>query len=232
MPVPPAGPCTLAWRIARQVGHRRPRIILRIVTDAHQVLDPLHGVRPFHTACRLTNANIARDLSEKIEKAIIQPCGSLTKGNGHCDLCRFGQDWEVKNLRGLGLDHNQSKVINGEKYIVVNYKANSIVKSIWVLRAAEDRFFSPRLKNPNVRTVNRETAISNIETLFDRTRVQSSRSRRCTLTSKDKGAKGWTRYEPAQRSCRRGGGANGCGRALDGHETDTHRRILDQGGLP
>jgi hypothetical protein len=29
---------------------------------------------------------IARDLSEKIEKAIIQHCESFTKGNGHCDL--------------------------------------------------------------------------------------------------------------------------------------------------
>jgi hypothetical protein len=31
---------------------------------------------------------IARDLSEKIGKAIIQHCESFTKGNGHCDLCR------------------------------------------------------------------------------------------------------------------------------------------------
>jgi len=39
---------------------------------------------------------IARDLSEKIEKAIIQHCESFTKGGGHCDLSRFDQDWEVK----------------------------------------------------------------------------------------------------------------------------------------
>jgi hypothetical protein len=35
-------------------------------------------------------------LSEKIEKAIIQHCESFTKGDGHCDLCRFRQDCEVK----------------------------------------------------------------------------------------------------------------------------------------
>jgi hypothetical protein len=58
-------------------------------------------------------------------------------------------------------------VINGENYIVVNYKANSIVKSIWVLWSAEDRFFSPRLKNSNARTVNREAASANIEVLFE-----------------------------------------------------------------
>jgi hypothetical protein len=90
---------------------------------------------------------IARDLSENIEKAIIQHCDSFTKGDGHCDLCGFDQDWEVKICKDSGLTINQSKVINCENYIVVNYKANSIVKSIWILWNAEDRFFSPRLKN-------------------------------------------------------------------------------------
>ncbi len=109
---------------------------------------------------------IARDLSEKIEKAIIQHCESFTKGNGHCDLARFGQDWEVKICKDSGLTINQSKVINGESYIVVNYKANSLVKSIWVLWNAEDRFFSPRLVNSNARSLNREAASSNIEIVF------------------------------------------------------------------
>jgi hypothetical protein len=96
---------------------------------------------------------IARDLSEKIEKAIIQHCESFTKGGGHCDLCRFDQDWEVKICKDSGLTINQSKVINGENYIVVNCKANSVVKSTWVLWNAEDRFFSPRLKNSNARSL-------------------------------------------------------------------------------
>src|SRR6266852_2549882 len=85
---------------------------------------------------------IARDLSEKIETAIIQHCESFAKGTGHCDLCRFGVDWEVKICKGSGLTINQSKVIRGENYIVVNYKANSTVTKIWVLWRAEDRFFS------------------------------------------------------------------------------------------
>src|SRR5580765_21563 len=110
---------------------------------------------------------IARDLSEKIEKAIIQHCESFSKGNGHCDLCRFDQDWEVKICKDSGLTINQSKVISGENYIVVNYKANSLVKSIWVLWNAEDRFFSPRLKNSNARSLNREAAGGNIEVVFE-----------------------------------------------------------------
>jgi len=110
---------------------------------------------------------IARDLSEKIEKAIIQHCESFTKGGGHCDLCRFDQDWEVKICEDSGLTINQSKVIKGENYIVVNYKANSLVKSIWVLWNAEDRFFSPRLKNSNARSLNREAASGNIEVIFE-----------------------------------------------------------------
>ncbi len=110
---------------------------------------------------------IARDLSEKIEKAIIQHCDSFTKGEGHCDLCRFGQDWEVKICKDSGLTINQSKVVNGENYIVVNYKANSIVRSIWVLWDAQDGFFSPRMKNSNARSLNRGAAASNIEVIFD-----------------------------------------------------------------
>lgn len=109
---------------------------------------------------------IARDLSAKIEKAIIQHCESFSKGNGHCDLCRLDQDWEVNSAR-TGLTINQSKVINGENYIVVNYKANSLVKAIWVLWNAEDRFFSPSLKNSNARSLSRETAAGNIEVIFE-----------------------------------------------------------------
>jgi hypothetical protein len=119
---------------------------------------------------------IARDLSEKIEKAIIQHCESFSKGNGHCDLCRFDQDWEVKICKASGLTINQSKVIRGENYIVVNYKANSIVSSIWVLWNAEDRFFSPRLKNSNARSLNREAAAGNIEVIFPSTAEERQRS--------------------------------------------------------
>jgi hypothetical protein len=62
---------------------------------------------------------------------------------------------------------NQSKVINGESYIVVNYKSNSIVKSIWILWNAEDRFFSPRLKNSNARSLNRNYAAGDIELILE-----------------------------------------------------------------
>ena len=109
---------------------------------------------------------IARDLSEKIEKAIVQHCESFSKGEGHCDLGRYEQEWEVKICKDSGLTINQSKVIAGESYIVVNYKANSIVKSIWILWNAEDRFFSRRTANSNARAVNREAASANIEVIF------------------------------------------------------------------
>lgn len=54
---------------------------------------------------------------------------------------------EVKICKDSGLTINQSKVINGENYIVVNYRANSQVVRVWILWEAQDRFFSPRLKN-------------------------------------------------------------------------------------
>jgi hypothetical protein len=110
---------------------------------------------------------IARDLSEKIEASIIQHCESFTKGAGHCDLCRFDTDWEVKICKDSGLTINQSKVIDGENYIVVNYRANSVVNKIWVLWNAHDGFFSPRLKNSNARSINREAAGANIEVIFE-----------------------------------------------------------------
>jgi hypothetical protein len=55
---------------------------------------------------------------------------------------------------------------------VVNYKANSHVKSIWVLWNAEDRFFSPRLKHSNARSLNREAARGSIEVVFEANRNQ------------------------------------------------------------
>lgn len=109
---------------------------------------------------------IARDLSEKIEASIIQHCESFTKGHGHCDLCRFDQDWEVKICKGSGLTINQSKVIRGENYIVVNYKANSQVVRIWVLWEARNEFFSEREQNSNARTLQREAAGDNIEVIY------------------------------------------------------------------
>lgn len=110
---------------------------------------------------------VARDLSEKIEKSIVQHCPSFVKGAKHCDLQRFGQEWEVKICKDSGLTINQSKVINGENYIVVNYKANSIVRSVWVLWEARDDFFSPRMRNSNARGLNRAQAGANIEVLYE-----------------------------------------------------------------
>src|SRR5262245_20728170 len=114
---------------------------------------------------------IARDLSEKIEKSIIQHCESFTKGNGHCDLCRFDQDWEVKICKDSGLTINQSKVINGENYIVVNYKANSVISKIWILWHAKDKFFSAKRPNTNARTIDLTTARLNVEVIYEAPRT-------------------------------------------------------------
>src|SRR5207237_3804931 len=112
-----------------------------------------------------------RDLSGKIEKAIIKHFESFTKGNVHCDLCRFDQDWEVKICKDSGLTINQSKVIDGENYIVVNYRANSLVKSIWILWDAQDSFFSLRRTNSNARTITREAANDHIEVMYEMPRA-------------------------------------------------------------
>src|SRR5689334_5570829 len=109
---------------------------------------------------------LARDLSEKIEIAIAQHCPSFAKGDKHCDLMRDGHEWEVKVCKDSGLTINQSKVINGENYVVVNYKANSQVRKIWVLWNAQDAFFSPKKPNTNARAALLNAAQPNIEVLF------------------------------------------------------------------
>jgi hypothetical protein len=50
---------------------------------------------------------------------------------------------------------------------VVNYQANSLVKSIWILWDAQDGFFSPRLKNSNARTIKRAAANAHIEVIYE-----------------------------------------------------------------
>ena len=81
-------------------------------------------------------------------------------------MSRLGQDWEVKICKGTGLTINQSKIIRGENYIVVNYRPNSTVKAIWVLWRTQDHFFSARKVNSNARTINRDAAKDSIETLY------------------------------------------------------------------
>jgi hypothetical protein len=110
---------------------------------------------------------VARDLSEKIETSIRQHTRTFTKGLGHCDLARFNKQWEVKVCKDTGLTINQSKVIAGENYIVVNYKGNTRINKIWVLWEAHDSFFSPRKSNSNARALNKERAASHIQIIYN-----------------------------------------------------------------
>jgi hypothetical protein len=109
---------------------------------------------------------VARDLSEKIETSIRQHTRTFTKGLKHCDLARFGKEWEVKVCKDSGLTINQSKVIAGENYIVVNYKDDTRITKIWVLWEAEDGFFSPRKSNSNARALNQQRAASNVQIIY------------------------------------------------------------------
>jgi hypothetical protein len=109
---------------------------------------------------------VARDLSEKIETSIIQHCRTFTRGLKFADLSRFNRCWEVKICKNSGLTINQSSVIDGESYIVVNYKDNSRVRKIWILWEARDEFFSKRRKNSNARTVDLTKARSHMQNIY------------------------------------------------------------------
>lgn len=115
---------------------------------------------------------VARDLSEKIETSIRQHTRTFTKGLKHCDLARFGKEWEVKVCKDAGLTINQSKVIAGENYIVVNYRDNTQINRLWVLWEAHDSFFSPRKSNSNARALNKKRAASNIQVIYTAPRGQ------------------------------------------------------------
>jgi len=109
---------------------------------------------------------VARDLSEKIETSIIQHCRTFAHGLKFADLSRFNKRWEVKICKDSGLTINQSSVIEGENYIVVNYKDNSRIKKIWILWEERDDFFSQRRKNSNARTADLKKAASQIQLIY------------------------------------------------------------------
>lgn len=110
---------------------------------------------------------IARDLSEKIETSIIQHCRTFVRGLKHADLARFNKRWEVKICKDSGLTINQSSVIAGENYIVVNYKDNSRLKKIWVLWEARDEFFSEKRPNSNARSINQAKARTHVQIIYE-----------------------------------------------------------------
>ncbi len=87
---------------------------------------------------------VARELPEKVERAIAQHCASFTKNQPHAGLQRDGADWKVKVCKDAGLTLPPSRIVSGEHYIVVNYRANTQVVKVWVLWNAQDHFFSAR----------------------------------------------------------------------------------------
>jgi hypothetical protein len=144
--------------------------------NAHAAIAPIMESFGF----RLSSPSvIARDLSEKVEVAIVQHCtSSFSKGKGHSDLARMGEPWEVKVCQKHGLTINQSKAVNGEQYIVVNYEAGGHITRIWVLWNAEDAWFSPRRSNTNARSLRIALAKPHIESLYQvdrKTRDQQTR---------------------------------------------------------
>jgi hypothetical protein len=119
---------------------------------------------------------VSRDVSEQIEQQITLHCKSFTRGQGFADLARHGQRWEVKICKGRGLTINQNATIQRENYIVVNYANYSTLRRVWILWEAEDRFFTPRKANLNLRTIIPVEAIGNVQVIFEATESQPSRA--------------------------------------------------------
>jgi hypothetical protein len=123
---------------------------------------------------------MARDLSERIEKSIVQHCDSFTRGRKFCDLSRAGRDWEVKIAKHSGLTINSVKPIDGETFIVVNYTDDITVGKVWVLWNAHDELFSPKRPRSQARALLMAAAASHIDTLF------AAKSKKATLAAVSK----------------------------------------------
>jgi hypothetical protein len=155
---PPLFPTT---RPTTQIHHLDRQEIKCIVIAVESVFAKLaklqERVAPIYEefGFRCPSAGVAaRDVSERIELAIVQHCRHFTKGRGHADLARQDENWEVKVCQQSGLTINQSKVIAGENYIIINYNShNTEVRRIWILWQAQDHDFSPRRSNSNARAL-------------------------------------------------------------------------------
>ena len=151
------------------VDEERDAIVVAVQSVFTKLRNLYHAIEPVFQSYGFTAPSagvVARDLSEKIEAAIVQHCSSFTKGAGHCDLARGGADWEVKICKGTGLTIKQSKQIAGENYIVVNYTAQTKVSAVWVLWNAQDAFFCARKANANARSILKGVAADHIEVVF------------------------------------------------------------------
>ena len=168
----PAWPIT--WNVPapprlQLTDDERDGITLAVKSAFRTLKNPVEATVPIFEdfGCTPPSAGlVTRDLSEKIEKAIVQYCASFRKGKGHCDLQRLGDEWEVKLCKDGGLTISQSETIAGENYIVVNYKADTVVKRIWVLWGVKDEWFSPKAAHSNARALRVEGAAAHIETIF------------------------------------------------------------------
>lgn len=110
---------------------------------------------------------IARDLAEKIEGAIAHQCSSFTRGEPQGELQRDGRAWHVHVSKDVDLSISQSKVVAGENYVVVNYRANTDVFRIWVLWDAQDHFFSPKRPSTSARALITSIARQRVEVLYE-----------------------------------------------------------------
>jgi len=113
-----------------------------------------------------TNAMKSTTISINIEPNIIGNCPSFKKGVKQNDLKKDNTRWEVKIRHNSGLTINQSAKVSGEHYIVTNYLDGFVVKEIWVLYDSEDRFFSKKKANLNMRSLIKNEAIKNIDVLY------------------------------------------------------------------
>jgi len=163
-------PLTDDERIAIVMAARSAFAAMRSLFDEVEPVFERHGF------AGPTTSAVARDLAQQIETAIVQHCPSFSKDDRHRDLQRDGRNWHVQVSKDSDLSINQSKVIAGENYIVVNYKGQADVFRVWVLWDAQDHFFTPKRVHSNARALIAPLAKPRIDVLYETAAMRPAKS--------------------------------------------------------
>lgn len=145
--------------------------------ELHQRVQPMFETAGFEPASATA---MVHDLPQTIEQAILQHCPSFSRQPGR-PLQRDGRDFEIRVAKDSGLTIARSKIVDGENYLVVNYRENAQVAGVWVLWDARDHYFSSKRSNSHARTLLMQLSASQIEVLQFSPRMVAAHARPASM---------------------------------------------------
>ena len=160
-------------------AEERAAIVLAVQATFTRLRDLHDRVRPLFESARfdlVSPTTMVRDLGDAIERALLQQCPSFSRPAG-ARLQREGRDWELRVSKDSGLTIPRARVVDGDHFLVVNYRDNGQVAGVWVLWDARDHYFSSKRSNSHARTLLMDLAAPQIEVLQFAPRAAASSKR-------------------------------------------------------